>query len=412
MLKRFSKKHFVIIGALIVIIGVWAISNQPSLQSEAQAGCQLHNVSGWAWSETIGWISFSCQNPEAPSSVDFGVDVYQQTGDFQGYAWSENIGWISFNSGDTSFCGSPNATLDLITNEVSGWARALAGNTPESGGWDGCISLSDPSGTLYGVTYDLPNKEFEKFAWGDINVGWIDFNCKEDYTEGNNCSNSNHKVALDLSITPPPCPNCNPPGPGGPGGPGGPFSCELVADPTYIPFFGLKETELTWQIPANATCSTTNWNTPTAPSGSEDVLVPFNENDYLTQPTTYTIACDDNQGNTCDADDTVQVLSPPDAIVLLSYSCTSEALNWNVQYAENCTTSNWSANIPDALPGPESGSTAIPNLSPGTYSYSLTCNYVDPSKGQKTATASVTINDDGACSSVSSTTTTPKFEEI
>ena len=52
----------------------------------------LGNLSGWAWSESFGWISFASTTP--PS---YGVTVATSTGEFNGYAWSENIGWISFN---------------------------------------------------------------------------------------------------------------------------------------------------------------------------------------------------------------------------------------------------------------------------------------------------------------------------
>jgi len=66
------------------------------------------NLSDWAWSESFGWISFSCttggsdggniccsQNP--PPCSDYGVTVATSTGEFDGYAFSENIDWISFN---------------------------------------------------------------------------------------------------------------------------------------------------------------------------------------------------------------------------------------------------------------------------------------------------------------------------
>ena len=52
-------------------------------------------LSGWAWSENYGWISFSSSTDN--SSYDYGVTVSTSTGEFNGYAWSENIGWISFN---------------------------------------------------------------------------------------------------------------------------------------------------------------------------------------------------------------------------------------------------------------------------------------------------------------------------
>ena len=51
------------------------------------------NVSGFAWSENIGWINFNGSN--------YGVNVSPLNGKLSGFAWSENIGWISFNESDT-----------------------------------------------------------------------------------------------------------------------------------------------------------------------------------------------------------------------------------------------------------------------------------------------------------------------
>ena len=73
------------------------------------------NLSGWAWSETIGWINFNGAN--------YGVNV-DNGGNISGYAWAETIGWISFNENS----GCPDAPckpkLNKSNGEVSGWARA------------------------------------------------------------------------------------------------------------------------------------------------------------------------------------------------------------------------------------------------------------------------------------------------
>ena len=144
--------------------------------------CEDHNVQGWAWSENIGWISFSCRNRNnVGEGVDYGVDINLSTGEFSGYAWAgggENadgslaatIGWISFDG----------AQLDRETGEVSGWARAYRAIEPEGqtlGGWDGWIKLS---GTwVDGVSFNTSTNEFEGWAWGSDVVGWISFNCQD-----------------------------------------------------------------------------------------------------------------------------------------------------------------------------------------------------------------------------------------
>ncbi len=124
------------------------------------------NVLGWAWSETIGWISFNSTNQGI--GANYGVNV-DSGGNLSGYAWSEHIGWISFNSGDVSGC--PSAPCAPVFNkangEVSGWAKALAA---DNNGWDGWIHLK---GTNYGVSVSGCN--WDGWAWGSDVVGWIHF---------------------------------------------------------------------------------------------------------------------------------------------------------------------------------------------------------------------------------------------
>ena len=148
--------------------------------------CENHSVSGWAWSENIGWVSFSCQNTMTVGTEgpDYGVDIDPTTGILSGYAWARGtdadvggIGWISFNQSDLTGCpsGTCQAKLDFTNHQLSGWARALA----YGGGWDGWIKLN---GANYGVFLDSSAKEFKGWAWGgdDSNpeavVGWLSFN--------------------------------------------------------------------------------------------------------------------------------------------------------------------------------------------------------------------------------------------
>ncbi|MCK9187169.1 MAG: hypothetical protein PHS16_01990 [Candidatus Colwellbacteria bacterium] len=62
------------------------------------------NLSGWAWSDALGWISFDCHNPETGGSApDYSCaqSLYQTEidaqGNFTGWAWNDVAGWISFN---------------------------------------------------------------------------------------------------------------------------------------------------------------------------------------------------------------------------------------------------------------------------------------------------------------------------
>jgi len=160
------------------------------------------NVSLWAWSENIGWISFNCNNTNYCSTVDYGVNIDPSTGYFSGYAWSDNIGWITFNETDLSGCPvSPcRAWVNLSCPggqcPVYGWAKVVAHNGDWPGGW---IRLRD---TNYGVWIDpsLTPAEFKGWAWSDLNIGWISFNCLNQGV----CGTSDYKVITTLSFNSPP----------------------------------------------------------------------------------------------------------------------------------------------------------------------------------------------------------------
>ncbi len=138
------------------------------------------NVTGWAWSSTVGWISLNCLTGSSTaasvcsSTVDYGVNIDPSSGNFSGHAWSSAIGWISFQSADvTAQCG-PVARLDATTRKVTGWARMISGTV--ASGADGCISMSG-FGPDYGVFYNpaaTPNNILGD-AWGSTVIGWIRF---------------------------------------------------------------------------------------------------------------------------------------------------------------------------------------------------------------------------------------------
>jgi len=148
-----------------------------------------HNVSGWAWSENIGWVSFN--NTTGGGGINYGVHI-NTDGTFTGYAWSENIGWIDFAPAGP-YPDAPNysAKVDTGNGEVSGWARALA----YGDGWEGWIKMR---GTDYGVSINFGNGEFSDYAWSDLVIGWLSFNClNEDF-----CGTSDYKVMTSFSPGP------------------------------------------------------------------------------------------------------------------------------------------------------------------------------------------------------------------
>lgn len=85
------------------------------------------NLSGYAWNDVYGWISFDCHNTNGCSTSSYQVTI-DSNGNFQGYAWNDVIGWISFNCANTTSCATsdykvktswvPTATTGTLTSVV------------------------------------------------------------------------------------------------------------------------------------------------------------------------------------------------------------------------------------------------------------------------------------------------------
>lgn len=123
------------------------------------------DIKGYAWSDNIGWLSMSCKDNNSCATSNYGVLTNQTTGAMSGYAWSDNIGWVSFNAADVASCPQAPCAPTLTTTGLTGFAKALAGGTLGSGGWDGYISLN-------GVTR-TSDSNFGGYAWGSDVVGWL-----------------------------------------------------------------------------------------------------------------------------------------------------------------------------------------------------------------------------------------------
>lgn len=150
-----------------------------------------HNVSGWAWSENFGWISFNSSNCDAdgngqsdgapagcpPSGTlipNYGVKIDEISGDFSGFAWSPNIGWIDFAPVGPPSAPNYSAKLDFNDKSVTGWAKIL------SLGDDGWLKMETVSISEAG--------DFSGWAWngdGSVGLGWLSFNGSDAGAGGN-----------------------------------------------------------------------------------------------------------------------------------------------------------------------------------------------------------------------------------
>lgn len=204
--KLLSSIFFLLL--LIVFTGVvWSVATHPVENIQASAA---QNTIGFAWSDTIGWISFNSRNcdtdnngfsdgdivgcPAAGAIVAaYGVNSDLATGNISGYAWSENIGWIDFDAAGP-YPSNPQipAEFNAGSGKLSGWARALS----NGGGWDGWVKMArgpgDP-GVNYEVQLNKMTGMFEGYAWGSDVVGWLSYNCSNDGV----CGTSNYKVMVN-----------------------------------------------------------------------------------------------------------------------------------------------------------------------------------------------------------------------
>lgn len=162
VVSKFKAPHVALVAILCILItGVIAFDG--SQDRDAYAQSSGGSVTGYSWSDTIGWLSLS--------GGSYGISV-SGSGTLSGYAWSDNIGWVSTNSSDLSGCPSAPCTATIDSNgAMQGWMKAISGGSSQSGGWDGFISLS---GSGYGPTRQADGS-FSGYAWGDINVGWLSF---------------------------------------------------------------------------------------------------------------------------------------------------------------------------------------------------------------------------------------------
>lgn len=116
-------------------------------------------LSGYAWSSNIGWISFK--------GSTYGVIINQTNGTLSGYAWS-SVGWISFNSTDLVGCPTSPCQAQYSNNQFTGWAKVLSADGNGWDGWDGWIHIT---GSGYGLS--VVNDTITGWMYGGDVVGWI-----------------------------------------------------------------------------------------------------------------------------------------------------------------------------------------------------------------------------------------------
>jgi hypothetical protein len=222
------KKTFItsLMAVLVLVVMFGAFINKKDSVTQIVRAASTDNVSGWAWSENIGWISFNSTNCDSDGNgfidsgncgsdnasdpvIDYGVSIDTNTGYFSGFAYydaddpttvaDEGAGWIDFAPAGPYPAIGPTYSARLNSDddgngilEVTGWARVCAvfndpnicsGKLdPEAGSWDGWIKLSG----LWSDGVRLEQNQFKGYAWSgndtdsdgvaDVGIGWINFN--------------------------------------------------------------------------------------------------------------------------------------------------------------------------------------------------------------------------------------------
>ncbi|MFH1427058.1 MAG: hypothetical protein ABIG60_00825 [Patescibacteria group bacterium] len=145
-MKYFFNKKTWFISSFIILFAIVISAALVYKEIKLVAADNTDNVSGYAWSSNIGWISFNCTDDDSCASANYGVNIddnynFLLANGNPGYAWSSNIGWIRFGGSDTppdnyafnsncsNTCNASNsctACYNSTDNNVYGWAKILS----------------------------------------------------------------------------------------------------------------------------------------------------------------------------------------------------------------------------------------------------------------------------------------------
>ncbi len=261
---------------LFVILNLFRVSDLEFRVLSAEAA----GLSGYAWSENIGWVKFNGAN--------YGVMADTATGELSGFAWSENIGWVRFDPpGPYPYNPAYSGRYDVSDNKFKGWARSCAatadprhcgtGNNPDAGGWEGWLKLSGNGYSVEQVGNATAGCFLNGYAWGGMVIGWLKF------------SGQNYQVTISDCLT----------GGSGPPPPPGLLSCAFTASPTRI--LSGNSSILDWRCQNAANCSIAPGIGSVNRAGGSRSVRP-------SQTTTYTLTCDDGDTQTTELSQTIAVI--------------------------------------------------------------------------------------------------------
>lgn len=133
-------------------------------------------------SDNNGFVDAACGGDNATrTAVNYGVSIPLSDGVLSGYAWSDRYGWISFNAADVAGCPSGTCNARRVGNALQGWARILSFDQSTEGLWKGFIALDATSAgsslTYNGVAVPSVTINADNTLSGYIysdEIGWVD----------------------------------------------------------------------------------------------------------------------------------------------------------------------------------------------------------------------------------------------
>jgi|GEM_PF-4149437 len=179
---------------IVVLIFILSIVGFGSLAKPHTAGALPSSfpITGYAWSENIGWVDLNCSNTAGLCSTSpFGLTI-DASGNITGYAWSENIGWISANPADLAGCPQAPCTATITSGgAMNGWMKVLSAD-----------GYNTSASTQYSTTtYSVPVPVSTIFATVGVNPTGLAFDSSGNLYVANQSSNTISKVTPDGTVT-------------------------------------------------------------------------------------------------------------------------------------------------------------------------------------------------------------------
>lgn len=187
---------------------VYGVCNGLNAIKQPDGSCSGAEANGWlsgyAWSDTLGWISMTCLNTNpgcgVPGGANYwGVTIDKPTGDFLGYAWSDVAGWISFNCANNGTCGASSYKVNTSWRSTSSVAylesaiidtQSVGGATLNSILWKGEQNANSTGQQTY-VDFQIAASSTSSGPWTFIgpsgtNADYYSASCDVSFTGGIN----------------------------------------------------------------------------------------------------------------------------------------------------------------------------------------------------------------------------------